>query len=157
VTHLHEQGNNGVFLTSITDITCTVLGLGDVLSPNGLAHLSLTVTGRSTFTGCETNSGASCEAKELGGPAEGKVMKTATEQATVVGEGEVLLDCSSTPHCVYNGNNLIGSLYGPLIKGPNGEGVVHEATVNKVSGFFCPSTSKIDALATSKEPLYISS
>jgi hypothetical protein len=158
IKHIHETDSAALLLNDITGyIVCTGLFLGDVLTANGLGHLTLTISGKFTYSGCETKGGAECEAKELGGPVNITVHKTADELAAVTGEGEVLVDCSTTPHCVYNGKGLKGEALGALHFKPNGTVHTNEAVVNKVSGFFCPTTSKLDVLYVPLAVTYIKS
>jgi hypothetical protein len=144
LTHLHSVDEESLLLTSITDILCTALFLGDVLTASGLGHLSLSISGKFTATNCETEGGASCEVKELSGPASIKLHKSSDELASVTGEGEALLDCSTTPHCVYNGEGLKGHVSGALSAPSNGLASIQNAVVKKISGFFCPTTSELD-------------
>lgn len=157
ITHLHDESSNGVLLTSIHNVTCKVLGLGDVLSSGGLAHLTLIASGKSTFSNCKTPGGGSCEVQELNGPAVSEIMAIGSEEAEVVGEGEILVGCNSGMHCVYSAEELNRQIFGALAKEPNGEGTMHEQAISRVSGFFCPETSKMDALAKPSTPLYLSS
>jgi hypothetical protein len=157
LTHIHEVDTSPQLLTTSGTVTCEeALFLGDVLSPGGLAHLSLSITGRFTYKDCELE-GIFCEVKELKGPASISVMKTADELGEVLGEGEVLVNCGIVIHCVYNGKGLKGHAYGALSKPSNGLVTAHEQTVNKVSGLLCPTTSKLDVLFAPLSPVYIKS
>jgi len=160
ITHLHDVATNLKLLTNITTVTClTGLFLGDVLSANGLASLWLVITGRFTYNiHCLTSNGATCEVEELGGPMTIQVMKlTGVEKTLVEVEGEVLVNCSTTPHCVYNGEGAAPHGLGPLPAGGTGETSWEEVTLHEVSGLFCPGLSKLDALFKPLSATYISS
>jgi hypothetical protein len=154
VKHIHEVGTGVKLLTNIVTVTCTGLFLGDVLSPF-LAN-PLHIVGNFTYSGCKDASEGSCEAKELSASSLITVLRTAAEKSEITGEGEVLVKCGSFLHCVYNGKSLKGEGLGALLAAPNGEAKTEEATTNKVSGFLCPSTSKLDALYKPLTPTYIS-
>jgi hypothetical protein len=156
VTHTHQIGvaikwRFGIFPT----LTCDGLTLADVLSAGGLAHLWLVTTSRGTYQSCENEKESACEVKELGGPAVNETMMTSSEEAEVIGEGEVLISCPGMLHCVYNGEGLKGTAFGALAKGPNGETSFEEVTLNRVSGFLCPATAKLSALLTSLSAVYL--
>lgn len=155
VKHVHEVGEGVRLLTNILTVTCTGLFLGDILSPF-LAN-PLHIVGNFTYSNCKEGEGGACEAKELTTSSLITVLRTEAEKSEITGEGEVLVKCGSFLHCVYNGKNLKGEGLGPLKAAPNGEAKTEEATTNKVSGFLCPSTSKLDALYKPLTPTYISS
>jgi len=159
VTHLHEVATNPVLLNDVTDITClTGLFLGDVLSANQLASLWLVISGTFTYSHCLTAGGATCDVLEVSGGVTIEVMKlTGTEKSEVIGEGEVLVDCSTTPHCVYKGENLVGHGLGPLAAGGNGSVSNSGSKVEKVSGFFCPKESFLDSTYVPLSATYLSS
>lgn len=154
VKHIHEVGTGVKLLTNILTITCTGLFLGDVLSPF-LAN-PLHIVGNFTYSGCKEQEGGACEAKEVSASSLITVLRTEAEKSEITGEGEVLAKCGAFLHCVYNGKNLKGVGLGALKAAPNGEASTEEATTNKVSGFLCPSTSKLDALYKPLTPTYIS-
>jgi hypothetical protein len=156
VKHVHEVDSAALLLNSILNVTCTGLFLGDV-EGTGLAHLTISIVGNFSYSGCKGSNGSACEAVELNGPATIAVMKIGAEKTEITGEGEVLVKCGSFLHCVYNGTNLKGTGEGPLLAGGNGVAKTHEATTNKVSGFLCPATSKLDSLYVPLTPTYISS
>jgi hypothetical protein len=78
-----------------------------------------------------------------------KVLRTGSETGEVTGEGfEVLVECGGL-HCVYNASGLKGTASGALAGGTGEVSIVNQ-TVNKVSGFLCPSTAE---LTTHSKPL----
>jgi hypothetical protein len=152
IKHVHETtlpGHKAILKTSILTVECDVLFLGDVQSP--FLGSPLVISGGFTYTNC-----GGCSASEINGPAEITVLKLGHELADVTGEGEVLVSCSGL-HCVYNGVGLKGHGLGPLLSTEtNGDVTLTEQTTNKVSGTFCPATSKLTLTTTPLEPTYIS-
>jgi hypothetical protein len=149
--HVHFSTLTGVkaeLLSSIVNVKCEVLYLGLTL---GLGA-PLIIHGNFTYSGCETESGGACTAKELSTSALIEVLKTGSETGSVTGNGEVLVECGALIHCVYNGVGLEGSAQGAL---GNGHVTITKKTVNKVSGFLCPKTATLDILTGSLVPLYI--
>jgi len=152
VTHVHEttlSGAKGKLLTSIINVECDVLFLG-----NTVAALSspLVIEGNFTYTNC-----GNCTVEEVGGGVEIKVLKLGHETADVVGEGEVHVNCSGL-NCTYNGEGLLGTGKGPLLSSEtNGSVVITEQVAKKVSGLFCPSTSKLDITVTPLSATYLGS
>jgi hypothetical protein len=157
VTHLHEVDTSWGFVFSFGRVGCQKLFLADVENPGGLAHLTLSIKGFYTHSGCETESGAECEVNELNGPVLLTVMKTGEEEGEIINKIELLVDCSTFPHCVYNGGGLKEIAFGGLLKGPNGEARGHKQGINKVSGFFCPSTAEVETLSPPLSVTYIKS
>jgi hypothetical protein len=154
VTHVHEESvGHAKFLSSFATVECEVLFLGDAL--NGGLNSPLVVHGEFTYT-CLNG----CEVLELNGPAEIKVLRTGTELTEVTGEWLVHAICGF--ECVYNGVGLKAHGLGPLLvesetKSPsNGRVTISGATVNKESGTFCPSTTKLDITTTPLTATYIS-
>lgn len=148
VTHLHGTTiGKGKLLTNLFTIECDVLALGDVLNELGEPLL---LEGTSTFTNC-----GGCTVEEVGGPATSEVLRIGHETATVTGEGEVHVNCSGI-NCYYNGEEQEGTVIGPLLSvAPNGEIATQEQEAHRVKGLFCPSTAKIDGVATSLSAAYI--
>jgi hypothetical protein len=150
VTHVHEttlSGAKGKLLTSIVNVECDVLFLGDTVGESGNP---LVITGTFTYTNC-----GSCTVEEVGGGVEIKVLKLGHETADVTGEGEVHVNCSGL-NCTYNGEGLLGTGKGPLLSSEtNGSVVITEQVAKKVSGLFCPSTSKLDITTTPLSATYI--
>jgi hypothetical protein len=152
VTHVHEttlSGTQAKLLTSIINVSCDVLFLGDTVSA---LSSPLVITGTFTYTNC-----GSCTVEEVGGGVEIKVLKLGHETSDVTGEGEVHVNCSGL-NCTYNGEGLLGTGKGPLLSSEtNGSVVITEQTAKKVSGLFCPSTSKLDITTTPLSATYIGS
>jgi len=150
VTHIHEttlSGTKAKLLTSIVNVECDVLFLGDAT-----AGAPLVVEGNFTYTNC-----GSCTVEEVGGGVEIKVLKLGHETSDVTGEGEVHVNCSGL-NCTYNGEGLLGTGKGPLLSSEtNGSVVISEQVAKKVSGLFCPSTSKLDITTTPLSKTYITS
>jgi hypothetical protein len=148
ITHVHETtlaGAKGKLLTSIVNVECDVLFLGDTTS-----GAPLVVEGNFTYTNC-----GSCTVEEVGGGVIIEVLKEGHETAKVTGEGEVHVNCSGL-NCTYNGEGLVGTGKGPLLSSEtNGSVVITEQVAKKVSGLFCPSTSKLDITTTPLEATYI--
>jgi hypothetical protein len=137
ITHVHEVSvGHAKLLSSFATVECEVLFLGDAL--NSGVGTPLTIHGTFTYTCLNA-----CTAEEENGPSEIHVLKTGTELAEVTGEGLVHVVCGL--NCRYNGVGLKGHGLGPLLVGSgNGRVTISGATVNKESGTFCPSTSKLD-------------
>jgi hypothetical protein len=145
-------GHKAVLKTSIKTVECTTLFTGTVQNPT-LLGTPLEISGGFVYEECSTG----CTVTELNGPATILVLKLGHELADVTGEGEVLVACSGL-HCVYNGENLAGHGLGPLLSTEtNGDVTLTEQETHKVSGTFCPSTSKLTIKTTPKTaPAYIS-
>ena len=127
---------------------CTLLFLGDTLN-SGLGN-PLTIHGSFTYT-CLSG----CTATEENGPAEIKILKEGTELATWTAEWLWHIVCGL--NCRYNGVGLEGHVLGALAAA-NGKGEfsIEGATVNKESGFLCPSTSGLDVTTEPLTNTYIS-
>jgi len=155
VTHVHEATLEAVkakLLTSVLNVECSVLFLGDALG-EGLGS-PLIIHGSFTYSNCNAN----CTATEENGPAEIKVLRTGHETATVTGEGLVHVECKGFINCRYNGVGLQGTAKGWWLSSgayPNGEVNIQEQTTNKESGFLCPSTAKLDITTTTLERMFI--
>jgi len=149
VEHVHEESvGHAKLLSSFATVECEVLFLGDTLE-GGLGS-PLKIHGTFTYT-CLNN----CTATEENGPAEIKVLKEGTELAKITGEGLVHVVCGL--NCRYNGVGLAGHGKGALsAANKKGEVTISGATVNKESGFLCPSTSKLDITTEPLEATYIS-
>jgi len=151
VSHVHEttlSGAQAKLLTSIVNVSCDVLFLGDT----GGLGAPLTITGKFTYSNC-----GNCTVEEVGGGVEIEVLKLGHETADVIGEGEVHVNCSGL-NCTYNGEGLLGTGKGPLLSSEtNGSVTITEQVAKKVSGLFCPSTSKLDITVTPLSATYIGS
>jgi hypothetical protein len=148
--HVHETSvGKGKLLTGSLTVECDVLFLGDALS--GYQQGSI-ISGNFTYTNC-----GSCSATEENGPSKIAILKTGHETTTVTGEGLVHVECSGI-NCRYIGEGLAGTGKGPLLSTQaNGEVSISEATTEKESGLFCPSTSKLDLTTTPLSATYIAS
>src|SRR6185295_15011550 len=141
ITHVHEVSiGHALLLSSFATVECSALFLGDVEEEGA----PLIIEGTFSYT-CLSG----CTATEENGPAEIKVLKEGTELAVVTGEGLVHVVCGL--NCRYNGVGLEGHGLGALTaENETGEVSIEGATVNKESGFLCPSTSALDIVT---EPL----
>jgi hypothetical protein len=75
------------------------------------------------------------------------VLNEGNELATQTSSGFEVLVNTSGLHCVYTSKALAGHGLGPLQTGTGKDHVTYAgAVVNKVEGFLCPETSKLDAL-----------
>jgi RHS repeat-associated protein len=155
VTHVHEatlSGAKAKFLSSVLNIECDVLFLGDALG-EGLGE-PLVIEGTFTYSNCNN----SCTTTEENGPAEIEVSKTGHETAEVTGEGLVHVTCGGFINCRYNHVGLSGTANGPLLSAQaNGEVSIAGQTLNKESGVLCPSTTKLDITTTPLEQAFIAS
>jgi hypothetical protein len=133
----------------VVKVECNVLFLGEVISPNGLDAL-LAIDGNFTYTNC-----GSCTVEEVGENTTIVVRKAGVEEASVIGEGEVHVNCSGL-NCYYNGVGLEGVAKGPLAaKEKNGEVAISKQAVKKVKGLFCPAAAELDIVATPLAATYI--
>ena len=135
ISHVHEESvGHAKLLSSFATVECEVLFLGEVTETGS----PLNVSGNFTYT-CLNG----CTATEENGPAEIQVLREGTELAAITGEGLVHVVCGL--NCRYNGVGLAGHGLGALEAANEvGEITIEGATVNKESGFLCPSTSKLD-------------
>jgi hypothetical protein len=160
ISHVHEESvGKGLLLSSIVEIKCNVLFLGDVISANNLGN-PLEILGHFTYpkAGCETENGTQCEVKETSTHAIIKVLRLGHELADVTGSAEVNAHCGFFINCTYNGEGLSGHALGPLLSTQaNGEVRVEEQTTHKTGGSLCPESAKLDLLTTPLEKTYISS
>jgi hypothetical protein len=65
--------------------------------------------------------------------------------------------CSGFSNCIYEFNEQVGVLEGPLLTDDNGHITFQEVPLERVSGILCPSEVKFDALFEASEPVYVSS
>jgi hypothetical protein len=156
ITHVHETtetGQPGLLLSSVVEIKCTVLFLGDTVAGTSAPQ---EIKGKFTYSGCETASGSSCTVTETSAESTIKVLKTAHELGEATGSGEVNAHCGFFINCTYNGEGLNGHALGPLLStSTNGQVRIEEQTTHKVSGSLCPETAKLDLLTTPLEPVYL--
>lgn len=155
VKSVHFEDKTAILLTDIiVAITCESLVSAEVKAGDPLLANPLVLLGLITYTNC--NNG--CEAQEVSPHIILRVLREGHELARVTGEGEVLLSCGLALHCVYNAQSLVGHGLGPLLGGGlTGVVTYNNATVNKVSGLLCPSTSRLHAEYVSLKHLYIAS
>lgn len=146
VTHVHETtvpSEKGVLKTSTLTIECDVLFLGDT---SGLGA-PLVIEGSFTYSNCTS----SCTITEESGPAELEALKEGHETASVTGESLVHVECSGL-NCRYNGAGLKGIAKGWWLSSGAGyelgEITISEQSLNKESGLFCPSSSKLSVKIT---------
>jgi hypothetical protein len=156
ISHVHEAteaGNPGLLLSSVVEIKCTVLFLGDTVAETSAP---LEIKGKFSYSGCQTASGSSCTVTEVSTESTIKVLRTAHELGEVTGSGEVNAHCGFFINCTYNGEGLNGHALGPLLSTPaNGQVRIEEQTTHKVSGSLCPETAKLDLLTTPLSATYI--
>jgi hypothetical protein len=153
--HVHFLSTEpGLLLSSAINILCKyVLYLGDAL---GLGKPQV-IHGKFSYIECHSFSGSTnCSVSETSSSSLLLVLKLKSEEAEVTGHGEVLVECGAFIHCKYKGEGLKGHGLGELL---GGEVSIEEQTVKKVSGFFCPETSKLHLTMASleDEPIYIRS
>ncbi len=156
VTHVHEEtlsGTLATLLSSIFDVHCDVLFLGDTLGNLSSPPNPLIIHGTFTYFNCDNN----CVVTEENGPAEIKVLKEGHELATVTGEGLQHLVCGFFINCRYNGVGLEGHGLGPLLTSEtNGDVSIVEQEVNKEGSGICPKVGELDILLTPlPDPVYI--
>jgi hypothetical protein len=146
-THVHETSVlKGKILSSVLNVECDVLFLGDTLW-NGKAEKvglgsPLVLEGNFTYTNC--NSG--CEVKEVGGSSLVEILRTGHETAGVTGEDEFNVHCGFFINCTYNGEGLEGTAKGFLLSSEetiNGETFFEGQELHRVSGF-CPEKAALD-------------
>ncbi len=156
VTHVHEEtlsGNLARVLSSIFDISCDVLFLGDTLG-NGLADPGpLVIHGTFTYFNCDNN----CTVTEENGPSEFKVLKEGHELATEVGESLQHLVCGFFINCRYNGVGLEAHVIGPLLTSEtNGDFTIRSQSLSKEGSGVCPKVAVLHILMTPlPNPVYI--
>jgi len=153
IHHVHAvsvsaTGVQGLFaklLTSIVNVECEALFLGDVTSPSDLGN-PLTIAGKFTYPTCN----AGCISTQISAGATVTILKTAQELGEVKYQAEILEQCGEILHCVYNGVGVVGHFLGGLTTGATFGEKGHisflEATKTKVKGLLCPASAKLDAL-----------
>jgi hypothetical protein len=157
VTNLHIltlPGSKAKILTNIINVECAALFSGEGLFHFSYAWGLILVHIVTTYSNC--NSG--CTVEEVG---EEMFMEISTEgiekteTGSVALEGEVEVVCSGI-NCVYDSEGLLGTAKGALASAEtNGEITIKEQTLKKVSGLFCPSTTKLDLTITPLSAVYI--
>jgi len=149
-SHVHYVAEH-IFILGPYTYHCDALLLASV----GELGAPQVLEGNLTYFNC--NGG--CERTEISEGGTLSFLRTGTELAEVTGEGfEILSNCGGSFHCVYTFENLTGNVIGPLSSSAgNGEITYFEQSLAKVSGFFCPNETKLDAKFVPLSPTYISS
>ena len=151
VTHVHEttlSGAKATLLSSVINVTCDVLFLGDTLGEGA----PLVIHGNFTYTNC--NSG-NCTVAEESADSLIEVLRTGHETSSVTGEGEVNVHCGFFINCTYNGEGLESTGKGPLLSSEtNGEVSLSGQETSRVSGF-CPESAFLDIRTTPLSATYI--
>jgi hypothetical protein len=144
VTHVHETtlaGEQAILKNSILTVECDVLFLSTKVGALGAPQV---IEGEFTYTNCTSG----CTVTEESPPATTKILRTASEEGTVTGEGEVHVNCIGL-NCYYNGEGLKGAAKGPLVsKETNGEVFLNEQVTKKTKGLFCPKEGKLTIRTT---------
>ena len=170
VTHVHETSVGRAKLkSSLPTIECNVLFLGDSfqwwIEIEGVRYVEtqqlgnpLLIVGDFTYSSCNNF----CSVKEENGPVEIKVLKTASELASLAtlgsgGEGLVHVSCPFI-NCSYTGTGLEGHGLGPLTSSQaNGAVVITEQETNKeTGGEICPEEAFLTITTTPLSATYIS-
>jgi hypothetical protein len=157
ISHVHEANSIGFwnFYTSIGNVFCAPLFLGDVKSANNLGA-PLIISGTSSFSGC-TSSFGNCSVTEENGPSEIKVLRTGHETATVTYQFLVHIVCSPWLNCRYTGVGLTATANGPLLSsGENGELSISGQELIKESGALCPASGELEVIMEPLSATYIS-
>jgi hypothetical protein len=161
IHHVHEAtlaGAPAFLLTSIVELLCDVLFLGDVTSANNLGA-PLEILGNFTYSNCMTASGTSCTVTETSSDFKLSVLKLGHELADLnpigVG-GDINIHCGFLINCTYDYEGQGAHILGPLLSetDTNGQTRIEERTLHRVSGV-CPETAKLDLLTTPLEATYI--
>jgi hypothetical protein len=153
VTHVHEttlsgEANQATLLSSVINVKCDVLFLGDTLGEGA----PLVIHGEFTYTNCNKGS---CTVTEESLDSLIEVLRTSHETASVTGEGEVNVHCGFFINCTYNGEGLEGSGKGPLLSSEtNGEVTLTGQETSRVSGF-CPESAFLDIKTTPLSATYL--
>jgi len=156
VSHVHEVSTSKAILLASPEVKCDVLFLGDVKSTENVGT-PLVIEGGFTYSNC----GSGCSVKEENSPLTINVLREGHELAKVTsgtgsGAGLVNVNCFGI-ECKYTGSGLVGHGLGPLLsEHENGDVTLSEQTVSHESGFFCPSSGKLDIQTTPlTKPVYL--
>ena len=154
VKHVHETSNGqGKLLSSIFEVKCDVLLLGDVTSEGP----PVAISGNFTYSNCTRENGKACEFKETSASASVTVLKTAHELAEVKYAYEFNIHCGVLINCTYDGEGLNGHGLGPLLsEKANGEVRLEGQVLHRVKGV-CPETTELDLLTSPLDTVYIKS
>jgi hypothetical protein len=152
VKDIHFEDPASLLSTNIVNILCEALLEGEVLALDDpqLIH------GLILYSLCHTSSKMACVAKDLGEGTLLSVLKTDPELAEVTGLLVTLYQCGSFFHCAYSTENATAHALGAL-EAPNGHITMAAGSLQKVSGFLCPSEAKLGWLFQSLSPIYIRS
>ncbi len=133
VTHVHEESiGKAILKSSLITIECTALFLGDTVESSAAPVI---IKGAYTYSSCSN----SCTVKEEKGPAEIKILRTATELGTVTGKGLLHVTCPFID-CSYIAEGLKGHALGGLsATNKKGEISFVEQKATKESGALCPT------------------
>jgi hypothetical protein len=139
------------FLTSLVNDSC-LIGL-TTTAKNQASPLGspLQTTAKFEYLTCEK-----CEFVETATEPEAVFLRTTEELATVTFTSEFLVECPVL-HCVYEWTGVahgLGSLLAAL-EGGQAHLKASEITLEKIRGFFCPATSKLDIALVSGPKMYI--
>ena len=150
VSHVHYVAED-IFILGPYDYHCDALllaSVGELGSPQALE-------GKLTYSNCS----GGCARTEISKGGALSFLRTGTELGEVTGEGfEILSKCGALFHCVYTFENLVGHALGPLLAtANNGEITYVEQSLSHVSGFFCPSETRLDAEFVPLTETFISS
>jgi hypothetical protein len=110
------------------------------------------IHGNFSYSNCKDEVGSTCTASEVSTSASLNVLRNGTEKAEVTGTGEVLVECGTFIHCVFNGTGLTGAVEGSLDSGTT---TISKQKMTKVSGFLCPKTATLDLTTTPLTATYI--
>jgi hypothetical protein len=151
ITHVHLTtlpGAKAIILTSVLNVECDVLFLGDVLA---LGAPQVIHSGVLTYSNCNNGCTVFQEGTVLL-----SVLKLGHELADVTSDGQKHVECGAFIDCKYNGTGLVGHALGPLLSSHlNGSVIISEQVLNKVGGAFCPATAKLDITLTPLTHTYI--
>ena len=150
ISHVHYVAED-IFILGPYDYHCDALllaSVGELGSPQALE-------GNLTYFNCS----GGCARTEISEGGTLFFLRAGTELAEVTGEGfEILSNCGGSFHCVYTFENLTGHALGPLSSSAgNGEIIYVKQPLTKVSGFFCPKETQLDAKFIPLSATYISS
>jgi hypothetical protein len=149
VTHVHETSvGKGKLKSKLPTIECTVLFLGDTLEGDS----PLVIHGQFTYSSCNNF----CKVKEETPNATIEVLRTASELASVTGEGLVNVNCPFI-NCDYVGTGLEGHGLGALTStSANGNVVLTEQKTQKEEKGECPEEAFLTLTTTPLSATYIS-
>jgi hypothetical protein len=148
VSSVHLVSFEMLLLSSLVNVECTVLFSGTSL---GLGS-PLELHGNFTYSDCETYSGSDCTITETSASSLIGVLKIGTEEAEFVLTGEVLVECGSFIHCIFNRETVGGFWFGALSADLT---EVWGQVLPKLKGFLCPAKTELHLATESLSALYI--